>query len=103
MQLDAFATDRLLPLLNMTIQKIFLRTVDIKCNKDHCISGPFCVIIASLPMDFVKIATVYIILYAPMVGIALLIFYFYKSSEFFIKIEKKFGHKGQGRLKICTM
>ena len=28
--------------------------------------GPFCVIIASLPMDFVKIAIVYIILYAPM-------------------------------------
>ncbi|XP_063682069.1 transient receptor potential cation channel subfamily A member 1-like isoform X2 [Bolinopsis microptera] len=29
--------------------------------------GPFCVIIASLPMDFIKIATVYIILYIPMV------------------------------------
>ena len=46
--------------------------------------GPFCVIIASLPMDFVKIALVYIILYAPM---ACLFFHFF-SGPYEDEIEK---------------
>ena len=46
--------------------------------------GPFCVIIASLPMDFYKIATVYVILYAPMVCL----FYHFFSGPYEYEIER---------------
>ena len=46
--------------------------------------GPFCIIIASLPMDLVKVAIVYVILYTPLVCL----FYHFFSGPYDIEIER---------------